>query len=314
MRILTAIPVYNEEAHLEPVLEEVLRYTDDVLAVDDGSTDRTPELLRGFPKVRVIRHEVNRGYGAGLDSMFRYTVEQGFDGLVTIDCDGQHEPKRIPEIASGLDEADIVSGSRYLRRCSTRAQVPPIERRRINVEVTRWLNECLGLDLTDAFCGFKAYRASALGEVRDHRLRLRHAAPGLGASRGARDEDRRGAGPLDLPRREAGLRRGPGRRDVPAQPLPEGVPGRAGQGGRGGGGGLSLMHPHRLRAPSSDGALLADPALGEAGEALDANASRLNRWDHDFQGRRADRLRGMARVQVMALAKGISRGERPRLA
>jgi hypothetical protein len=63
------------------------------------------------------------------------------------------------------------------------------------------------------------------------------------------------------------------------------------------------MHPHRLRAPSSDGALLADPALSEAGQALDANASRLNRWDHDFQGRRAGRLRSMARAQVMALAK-----------
>ncbi len=63
------------------------------------------------------------------------------------------------------------------------------------------------------------------------------------------------------------------------------------------------MHPHRLRAPSSDGALLADPAFSEAGEALDANASRLNRWDHDFQGRRAGRLRAMARAQVMALAK-----------
>ena len=63
------------------------------------------------------------------------------------------------------------------------------------------------------------------------------------------------------------------------------------------------MHPHRLRAPSSDGALLADPALDEAGAALDANAARLNRWDYDFQGRRADRLRAMARAQVLALAK-----------
>jgi hypothetical protein len=63
------------------------------------------------------------------------------------------------------------------------------------------------------------------------------------------------------------------------------------------------MHPHRLRAPSSDGALLTDPSLENAGEALDANASRLNRWDYDFQGRRANRLRTMARAQVMALAK-----------
>ena len=164
MRILTAIPVYNEEAHLEAVLTEVLRFADHILVVDDGSTDRTPELLKNFPSVRVIRHTVNRGYGAGLDSAFRYTVSEGFDGLVTIDCDGQHEPSRIPEIAAKLADADVVSGSRYLEVFDP-SQIPPIERRRINIEVTRWLNECLGLNLTDAFCGFKAYRASALAKL-----------------------------------------------------------------------------------------------------------------------------------------------------
>lgn len=163
MRILTAIPVYNEEAYLEPVLAEVLRFAEDVLVVDDGSTDRTPELLRGFPTVRVIRHEQNRGYGAGLDSAFRHVVEAGYDGLVTIDCDGQHEPSRIPEIARHLDRADIVSGSRYLQVFDP-SQVPPPERRKINVEITRRLNECLGLNITDAFCGFKAYRSSALAK------------------------------------------------------------------------------------------------------------------------------------------------------
>ena len=164
MRILTAIPVYNEEAHLEPVLTEVLRHAEHVLVVDDGSTDRTPELLERFPTIRVLRHEVNRGYGAGLDSAFRYTVAERFDGLVTIDCDGQHEPKRIPEIAAKLAGADVVSGSRYLEVFDP-TQVPPIERRKINIEVTRWLNECLGLNLTDAFCGFKAYRSSALAKL-----------------------------------------------------------------------------------------------------------------------------------------------------
>ncbi len=164
MRVLTAIPVYNEEAHLEPVLAEVLRHAGDVLVVDDGSTDRTPELLRKFTTLQVIRHPKNRGYGAGLRSAFQRTLERGYDGLVTLDCDGQHEPSMIPEVASHLDEADIVSGSRYLKVFDP-SQVPPEERRRINVEVTRWLNECLGLGLTDAFCGFKAYRASALEKL-----------------------------------------------------------------------------------------------------------------------------------------------------
>ncbi len=161
MRLLTAIPVHNEEASLETVLSEVLRYADHVLVVDDGSVDRTPELLRGFPTVEVVRHERNLGYGAGLRTAFERAIAGGYDGLVTLDCDGQHEPCRIPGIAARLDEADIVSGSRYLQVFDP-GQRPPEQRRRINVEITRLLNECLGLNLTDAFCGFKAYRAKAL--------------------------------------------------------------------------------------------------------------------------------------------------------
>lgn len=161
MRILTAIPVYNEASHIHEILGEVLRYAQDVLVVDDGSTDETPERLKEWPQVRVIRHETNKGYGAGLVTAFKATVDGGYDGLVTLDCDGQHEPKRIPEVAARLVDADIVSGSRYLQVFDP-SMIPPPERRKINIEVTRWLNECLGLNLTDAFCGFKAYRASIL--------------------------------------------------------------------------------------------------------------------------------------------------------
>jgi glycosyltransferase involved in cell wall biosynthesis len=161
MHLLTAIPVYNEEQYLQPVLAEVMRFAGDVLVVDDGSTDRTPDLLRTISGVRTIRHPRNLGYGAGLSTAFRTAIEEGYDGVVTLDCDGQHEPSRIPVLADRLNDADIVSGSRYLEVFDP-AQTPPVERRRINLEVTRWLNECLGLNVTDAFCGFKAYRTSAL--------------------------------------------------------------------------------------------------------------------------------------------------------
>jgi dolichol-phosphate mannosyltransferase len=164
MRLLTAIPVHNEEATLEGVLTEVLKYAADVLVIDDGSTDRTPVLLGSFPTVRTIRHPRNLGYGAGLRSAFQATIEGEYDGVVTLDCDGQHEPKRIPEISSRLVDCDIVSGSRYLQVFDP-DQKPPEQRRRINVEVTRWLNECLGLSLTDAFCGFKSYRTTALKQL-----------------------------------------------------------------------------------------------------------------------------------------------------
>jgi len=161
MGYLTAIPIYNEEAHLDEVLSEVLRHTRDVLVVDDGSTDQTPARLRRFPTIQVVRHPSNRGYGAGLKTAFEYTIRNGYDGLVTLDCDGQHEPSRIRELAARLEDADLVSGSRYLQRFDPN-QRPPEDRRRINVEVTRWLNSRLGLKLTDAFCGFKAYRTTAL--------------------------------------------------------------------------------------------------------------------------------------------------------
>jgi len=163
MRVLIAIPVYNEEAHLEPVLTEVLRYASDGprrrrrldrpdCAAPGGVPDRS-----GDPPPQ------NQGYGAGLKSAFQRTLEAGYDGLVTLDCDGQHEPSLVPMMAARLAEADIVSGSRYLEVFYPN-QKPPEQRRKINVEVTRWLNECLGLNLTDAFCGFKAYRASALAK------------------------------------------------------------------------------------------------------------------------------------------------------
>jgi glycosyltransferase involved in cell wall biosynthesis len=161
MRVLTAIPVYNEEKYLEDVLREVRRFAADILVVDDGSTDRTPRLLARRGDIKVIRHPRNLGYGAGLRTAFQSTIRDGYDALVTLDCDGQHEPALIPELVARLEEADIVSGSRYLRVFDPN-QKPPEPRRRINVEVTRWLNSCLGLNLTDAFCGFKAYRRQAL--------------------------------------------------------------------------------------------------------------------------------------------------------
>ncbi len=84
-----------------------------------------------------------------------------YDVLVTIDCDGQHQPRRIPDFVVAAAGAQIVSGSRYLKQFAGESE-PPIERRRINVEITAELNRRLGLHLTDAFCGFKAYRRDAL--------------------------------------------------------------------------------------------------------------------------------------------------------
>jgi dolichol-phosphate mannosyltransferase len=82
-----------------------------------------------------------------------------------MDCDGQHEPSRIPVLLEALDDADIVSGSRYLR--DFRQDTPaPTDRRAVNRTITAEINERYGLKLTDAFCGFKAYRREALEKLR----------------------------------------------------------------------------------------------------------------------------------------------------
>jgi glycosyltransferase involved in cell wall biosynthesis len=165
MRWLTAIPVYNEDRHLTAVLSQVRRFSPEILVVDDGSTDATPDLLDLEPDVRVITHRPNRGYGAAITSAFRYFLASNFDVLVTMDCDGQHEPARIPVLLEAIHDADLVSGSRYLR--DFRQDSPaPADRRSINAIITREINARYGLNLTDSFCGFKAYRRRAVEPLR----------------------------------------------------------------------------------------------------------------------------------------------------
>lgn len=181
-RVLVALPVFNEVNHVTGVLNEVLRYSERVLVVNDGSTDGTTELLGQRHDVAVVNHAVNQGYGAGLRTAFDYAVLHSYDHLVTIDCDGQHQPRLIPEFVRVLSgeptlelpfspqdahdcrPIDVVSGSRYLQAFAGDA-LPPVERRRINVQITEELNASLGFHLTDTFCGFKGYRVAALPRI-----------------------------------------------------------------------------------------------------------------------------------------------------
>ncbi|MCX7423439.1 MAG: glycosyltransferase family 2 protein [Planctomycetia bacterium] len=165
-RVLTALPVFNEQSHLVNVLRTVRQFSSEILVVDDGSSDATPELLSRESGIHVVTHNPNRGYGAALKSAFDFSIENNYDVLVTIDCDGQHEPRMIPELAARVfadqtQPADIVSGSRYLKHFAGDS-LPPEERRRVNQSITEMINGRLNLNLTDAFCGFKAYRVDAL--------------------------------------------------------------------------------------------------------------------------------------------------------
>ena len=166
VRLLIAIPVFNEQKYLGRVLDKVRQFHPDVLVVDDGSTDDTPKLLAARNDVQVIRHPTNFGYGRSLIDAFEYARRRGYDWVITMDCDEQHEPEMIPEFVRHIesDRWDVVSGSRYLQPRTT-DDLPPEDRRSINAQLTRLLNDLLELDITDAFCGYKAHRVSAMAKL-----------------------------------------------------------------------------------------------------------------------------------------------------
>lgn len=171
MRTLVAIPVYNEEHHVRSVLDRVRQFAPNILILDDGSSDRTPEILSelrpsyGFD---LIRHEANAGYGRAIREIFNRAHRDNYDWVITMDCDDQHEPERIPDFLSAIEknDLDIVSGSRYLSNDAQWAKdLPPGDRRAINATLTKEINSRLGFNLTDSFCGFKAHRVSAMHKL-----------------------------------------------------------------------------------------------------------------------------------------------------
>ncbi len=176
MQTLIAIPVFNEEKYVRQVLDRVLARGHDILVIDDGSTDGTPEILDGLrdARIRVIRHPTNLGYGRSLRDAFDAAEMGGYDWVITMDCDEQHEPDAIPDFvrAAQAGNADIVSGSRYLVEMPE-DDAPPRDRRAVNATITREINDRLGSRfvevggalLTDAFCGFKAHRVSAMEQL-----------------------------------------------------------------------------------------------------------------------------------------------------
>jgi glycosyltransferase involved in cell wall biosynthesis len=162
VRLLIAIPVHNEQKYVDRVLDKVLTFHRDVLVVDDGSSDQTPQILGRRDDIQVISHPTNLGYGQSLIDAFQFADDRGYDWVITMDCDEQHEPERIPDFIAAIesDNWDLISGSRYL---SPRGDddLPPTDRRGINATLTTTLNELFSLGITDAFCGYKAHRVSA---------------------------------------------------------------------------------------------------------------------------------------------------------
>lgn len=166
MKTGIVVPVYNEKKYLEAVIKEVLELNIDkkIFLVDDGSDQETRDIIKKIKNIEVITHKTNQGYGAALISGFKRAIEQNCDFIVTIDADRQHLPHRIPEFLKYIKEYDIVSGSRYHEKAKVLTPPPP-ERKYVNFLIQRVLLYLTGIKITDAFCGFRAYKREFLMDI-----------------------------------------------------------------------------------------------------------------------------------------------------
>jgi glycosyltransferase involved in cell wall biosynthesis len=159
MRIMAAIPAYNEADFIEAIVSKASRYADEVIVVDDGSTDNT-SLVAQKAGATVIRHEMNKGVGQANKTCFEFAKEKDIDVLVTIDGDGQHNPDEIPRLLMPVIEngADLVIGSRFL---DGHCIFPKYRKFGINI-ITFLFNLASRAKVSDSQSCYRAYSKRAL--------------------------------------------------------------------------------------------------------------------------------------------------------
>lgn len=172
--VVVGIPAFNEENSIARVVLEAQKHADAVVVCDDGSSDLTCEIAKRLG-ADVVKHERNLGYGAAIKSLFERARELNADVLVTLDADGQHDPREIPSVLVPITEgvADVVIGSRFIDGCGTAEM--PVYRRLGAKLITKMVNGSAKNGVSDAQSGFRAYNRQAI-----ERLSLVEA--GMGAS------------------------------------------------------------------------------------------------------------------------------------
>lgn len=158
-RVLVVIPALNEQGRIGTVVRRVRAQVEaDVVVVDDGSTDATAAEAIGAG-ARVARHATNLGYGSAIQTGYRYALRHGYDAVLQLDADGQHDPDSIPVLLAALDTADVVVGSRFLGTGSYR---PPLARR-VGMTLFGFIGGMIsGQRLTDPTSGYQAISRAAL--------------------------------------------------------------------------------------------------------------------------------------------------------
>jgi len=161
-KILVIIPVYNESTRIAEVVRQVRETAPgyDVLVVDDGSTDETAYAARAAGAL-VVAHPFNLGYGGAIQTGYKYALRHGYDFLVQMDGDGQHDPSFIPQLLAPVlaRETDFALGSRFL---GVESYKPPLARR-LGMVFFRWfVSVLISTSITDSTSGFQAFNRKVI--------------------------------------------------------------------------------------------------------------------------------------------------------
>ena len=164
MRVLVIIPALNAEPSIGRVIAECRAVCEQVVVVDDGSTDGTARVAREAG-ADVVSHPKNRGKGAALKTAFAYALDHGFDAVVTLDADGQHLPKEIPKFVAAREQTGahlVIGGRAHLFQ-------EMLPRRRFANRMSSWfIARVSKTGVTDSQSGFRLYSAELLRSVHLH--------------------------------------------------------------------------------------------------------------------------------------------------
>jgi glycosyltransferase involved in cell wall biosynthesis len=158
LRACAVVPAFREEKRIGDVVRRIREYCPDVLVIDDGSGDGTAAAAEQAGAI-VLRHAVNQGKGAALNTGFRHAREQKYEVVLTLDADGQHDPAEIPKFLEAYRRTGIpvLIGSRMAE-----VEGMPWVRRLTNRFMSGLLSRMMGQYVADTQCGYRLYRCDIL--------------------------------------------------------------------------------------------------------------------------------------------------------